>query len=194
MTDSAHIGHIIDKAQLPAEFPTHFHAAAFWENLGRVVGSFGMLEEVLRKALFALTGTRPYEGTEPEQAVKEWQGFLEQSLSNTLHPLITSFKAAVEAHPQTRIHDFDALVTHLRRAAELRNVLCHGSWQPPDSFGRATPLFVDRKLGVVEAQVDIAFLQQTRQHVAELICEVMNAVTHMGYQFPGSDGPGKPVW
>jgi hypothetical protein len=27
-----------------------------------------------------------------------------------------------------------------------------------------------------------------------LACAVMNTVTQMGYQFPGSSGPGKPIF
>jgi hypothetical protein len=43
--------------------------------------------------------------------------------------------------------------------------------------------------------VDVPFLQQTQRHVAELVAEVISVVvTHMGIQFPGSDGPDKPVW
>jgi len=32
---------IIDKNALPHEFPTHLHERAFWEQLGRVVATFG---------------------------------------------------------------------------------------------------------------------------------------------------------
>jgi hypothetical protein len=32
------------------------------------------------------------------------------------------------------------------------------------------------------------------RHVAELVCVVVSSVTHMGWQFPGSHGPGLPIW
>ena len=37
-------------------------------------------------------------------------------------------------------------------------------------------------------------LKQVQQHVTELTCAVMNTVTHMGWQFPGSPGPGNPIF
>jgi hypothetical protein len=49
---------IVDIKNLPASFPTHRHSAAFWENLGRTVATFGFLEEVLGKAIFAFTATK----------------------------------------------------------------------------------------------------------------------------------------
>jgi hypothetical protein len=92
------------------------------------------------------------------------------------------------------IENLDELLDALRTASKLRNVLCHGSWQSPDELGRSKPLFVDKQLRVFNTAVDVPFLRQTQRHVAELLCEVMSVVTHMGLQFPGTDGPGKPVW
>jgi len=100
----------------------------------------------------------------------------------------------VRAHPEATIENLDDLLTALRQASQMRNALCHGSWQPPDHLGRSKPLFVNKKMLVFDSLVDEAFLRQTQKHAAELVCEVMSTVTHMGYQFPGSDGPGKPVW
>lgn len=44
--------------RLPPGFPTHGHAPAFWEALGRAVATFGFLEETFAKAIFAFTGMR----------------------------------------------------------------------------------------------------------------------------------------
>ncbi|MCI0466534.1 MAG: hypothetical protein L0Y57_05950, partial [Beijerinckiaceae bacterium] len=44
----------LDCDKLPAQFPTHLHPPAFWEALGRVVATFGFLEETLGKAIFPL--------------------------------------------------------------------------------------------------------------------------------------------
>ena len=88
----------------------------------------------------------------------------------------------------------DDLLTRLREAGALRNVLCHGSWRRPDSQGKSIPLFVNRQKEVFETSVDVAFLQQTQQAVVQLIVNVMNSVTMMGLQFPGSNGPGDVVF
>lgn len=193
MTDAKRSRAIVDKGGLPDGFPTHLLPAAFWEQLGRVVGTFGVLEEVLGKAIFALTGSRRYEESEVQQAFAAWTKTLEHALKDTLKPLIDLFAKAVREHPEATIENLDDLLAALREASRLRNVLCHGSWQPPDELGRSKPLFVDTHLSVFDTAVDIPFLQQTQRHVAELVAEVISVVTHMGIQFPGSDGPGEPV-
>ena len=70
MTDREVGRAVIDKSHLPDAFPTRLLAASFWEQLGRVVGTFGALEEVLGKAIFALTGTRRIEEAEAQQALE----------------------------------------------------------------------------------------------------------------------------
>jgi hypothetical protein len=72
--------------------------------------------------------------------------------------------------------------------------ICHGSWKAPDDQGRSRPLYVDKKRGVFETQIDIALLKQLQKHIAELACTVVSTVTQMGFQFPGSSGTGKPVF
>lgn len=188
------VGSIVEKARLPVQFPTHGLPAAFWEQLGRVIGTFGCLEEVLGIAIFALTGTQAVEEAEAEEALNRWGKALEHALIDTLLPLITRFGDAVRAHPQTSIANLDELLANLKRAAELRNVLCHGSWRTPDEHGNTMPFFVDRKLRVFDTRINTASLMEVQEHAAELVCEVLNSVTHTGMQFPGSNGPGKPVW
>lgn len=194
MTDSGSGRTIVDKTRLPDTFPTHLLSAAFWEQLGRVVGTFGALEEVLGKAVFALTGTRRYAEAEAQQVLEVWGKMLEHALKDPLGPLIESFEKAVREHPEATLQNPDDLLAALREASKVRNALCHGSWQSPDELGRSKPLFVDKQLNVFDTAVDIPFLQQTQRHAAELMCEVINTVTHMGIQFPGSRSSDRPGW
>lgn len=53
---------------------------------------------------------------------------------------------------------------------------------------------MNRQKEVFETAIDIAFLEQTQLHVCDLAASVMNTVTHMGWQFPGSNGPGEIIW
>jgi hypothetical protein len=64
----------------------------------------------------------------------------------------------------------------------------------PDNKGRSIPFFVDKKNGIFQTPIDIAYLQQVQRHVVELTCAIINTVTHMGWQFPGSSGPGNPIF
>ncbi len=184
--------------RLPPDFPTQLHAPAFWEGLGRVVGTFGFLEEVLGKAIFAYTGTRKIPKDEIDAAYEKWLPTLERALSESLNRLIDTYGKAVRDHGGATIQNLDVLLGHLKEAAELRNVLCHGSWnKKPDDDGRSIPFFVTglgEKHRLFTAPVDVAYLQHLQRGVTELACEVINTVTDMGWQFPGSGGPGMSLW
>lgn len=188
------MGSIIDKDAMPAKFPTHAHEPRFWEALGRVVATFGFLEETLAKAIFALTGTKSYSDDAVSEAFKKWIPKLEKALSDTLNQLIDTFGKAVKDHQDANIQNFDVLLDELRKASEIRNVLCHGSWRTPDENGASVPFYMNRKKLIFDSAIDCAYLNQVQAHAQELICEVINTVTHMGWQFPSSNGPGEPVF
>lgn len=193
MDNETHKGYVVDHGALPHKYPTHLHDAAFWESLGRTVATFGFLEKVLSKAIFAFTATRPYKEHEIEQAYMDWLTKLEHTLTDQLGSLIDTYGKSVREHPQATIEDLDFLLDELRQASKIRNVLCHGSWGLPNANGASIPFFVNRKLEVFDTAVDCQFLDQVQASVSELASLVISTVTHMGYQFPGSTGPGKPV-
>jgi hypothetical protein len=176
-------------------FPTHLHSPEFWEQLGRTVATFGCLEEVLGKAIFALTGTVPYDEAERQGAFERWLPTLERALTDPLGGLIESYGKAYHDHPDDAFGNSDDLLDELRRASAIRNVLCHGSWtQKPDAEGRSLPLFVNRQKEVFCTPVDIEFLRQTQRGTVELVCHVINSITAMGWQFPGMTGPGAVIY
>jgi hypothetical protein len=186
--------YVIDQSRLPTDYPTHIQPADFWEALGRSVATFGLLEEVLCKAIFALTATRLYSDAEIASAYEEWVAKLERSLSDSLGKLIDTYGKAVREHPEATISNRDDLLKDLRAASKIRNVLCHGSWRTPDPRGASIPFYVNQQSARFDTPIDKPWLEVTRQHVLELICAVINSVTHMGFQFPSSSGPGIPVW
>ncbi|MSM38600.1 MAG: hypothetical protein GJT30_03110 [Geobacter sp.] len=194
MTEETSRGHIIDTARLPKQFPTHRHEETFWAHLGRAVATFGFLEEVLAKAIFAFTATRPYNQSEIDEAFEQWLPKLERALTDPLGGLIDSFGKAVRDYPDEAITNLSDLLSDLKKAASMRNILCHGSWRLPDSQGASVPFFVNRQKEVFETAMDCAYLDQVQRHTAEIACSVINTVTNMGWQFPGSMGPGKPIW
>jgi hypothetical protein len=186
--------YILDLEALPPLFPTHKHEPMFWESLGRVVATFGFLEETLGKAIFAFTGTKPYSEEEIQKAYDKWLPKLQNALSDQLCNLIESYGKAVREHPEATIENLDELLDDLKKAVKIRNVICHGSWQSPNAEGASVPFFVNRQQECFETAIDIPFLLQLQKHVSELICAVINTVSHMGLQFPGSQGPGTVVW
>lgn len=185
--------HVVKVEGVPKDFPTHRHTSDFWEALGRTVATFGFLEETLGKAIFAFTATREVSPEEFEDAFAKWLPTITAAVSDPLGGLIDRYGSAVRKHSGTTITNLDALLSDLRSAAAQRNVVCHGSWRPPDAVGRSLPLFVTRRLEIFDTAIDVAYLNQLRAHAVDLIFAVINSVTHMGWQFPGSTGPGRPV-
>jgi hypothetical protein len=184
---------IIDRGKLPPLFPTHRHSPQFWEQLGRTIATYGFLEEVLGKAIFAFTATRDYGPDEIDVAYQAWLPQLERALTDQLWDLAESYGKAARDNPATTTENVGELVEDIKQATVIRNVLCHGSWRTPDAGGASVPLFVNRKKQLFDTAIDIAYLEQVQAHVAELACGVIDTVTHMGWQFPGGAGPGKPI-
>ncbi len=73
-------GFVVALDSLPPLFPTHLHSPEFWEQRGRTVATFGCLEEVLGKAIFALTATVRYDEAEIRYDEAEIQGAFERWL------------------------------------------------------------------------------------------------------------------
>lgn len=168
--------------------PTRSHSAEFWEKLGRTIGTFGFLEEVLRKAILAFTGKKRYSPDEVDDAYKKWGRELERALTNQLFNLIEQYEKAIRDHPESKISEesLALLIEKLKEACALRNVLCHGSWRLPDSEGKSLPLFVSKRLGVFETKINVAYLEQLRRCLNELATDIMNSVLEMDWEFPGS--------
>jgi hypothetical protein len=150
-------------------------------------------DRLLGKAIFAFTATREIPSEQIEAEYAKWLPTLERALVDALGNLIDSYSSAARKHQNIPTH-LDDLVVKLREAAVWRNTICHGSWRSPDKQGRSLPLYVDKKRGVFETPIDTAMLKQLQTHVADLVCEVITTVTQMGYRFPGSNGPGWPVF
>jgi len=163
-------------------------------KLGRAIATFGFLEEVLIKAIFSFTASRPYREDEIQKAYEDWLPLLERALIDPLGNLIDTYGKSVRNNPKATISNLDDLLRDLKEASKIRNVLCHGSWRMPDSEGASVPFFVNRQKEIFETAVNCQFLNSVQRHATELSCEVINTVTHMGWQFPGSSGPGMTIW
>ena len=187
-------GHVIQRSGLPPDFPTHRHTPTFWECLGRAVATFGFLEDALCKAIFALTATTHFKEDEIEAAYSAWLPTLERALADPLGNLIDVYAKSLRKNQDVDVENLDELLADLRASAVLRNVICHGSWPPPDSKGGAVPSFVNKRGEVFSTSIDASFLQQLQRGTSDLACAVIDTVTHMGWQFPGSSGPGEAIW
>ncbi len=71
--------------------PVHDPTVQLWEQIGRAVATFGMLEDLLPRALYIITGYQRVDETEDtNQQVEEWCARLIKSMSDTLGGLALS--------------------------------------------------------------------------------------------------------
>jgi hypothetical protein len=197
----------IDFKTLPELFPTHKHSAEFWEVLGRAVGTFGYLEKILKDAILAITAVQPVSEADFDDAYQSWLKTVNEIITDSMARLIKKFEKAVRDHPKTEKKDIDWLICELEKAKAYRDVICHGAWLGnPDKDGKSIPWFVKKDMTakpsksdplqgklLFETEINAEVIEAVRKSVVELACEVINVVTLMGYQFPGSNGPGKPI-
>jgi len=113
---------IIDRDSLPPMFPTHRNTPQFWEQLGRTIATYGFLEEVLGKAIFAFTATRRYSPEEIDVAYQAWLPQLERALTDQLWNLAESYNKATKDNSETTTENIAELVEDIKKATVLRNV------------------------------------------------------------------------
>jgi hypothetical protein len=182
-----------DLRDQPSLFPTHVFESDFWAHLGRAVATYGFLEFVLGRYVFALTATTSLPEGDLSGLVDQWLKTLKGCLADPLGGLIPRFEKALREHDSSGTDDELMLVSLLKDAKKLRDALCHASWTMADDDGRALPWFINNQLEQLETPIDAEFLTKTQKHVAELACAIVTTVTVRGIQFPGTSGRGKPI-
>lgn len=95
----------IDRARLSPKWPTDLFTAAFWEQLGRTIATFGLLEEVLGKAIFAFTATTEFNETDAAEYLSKWDRQLHQALTDTLWPLAEVYGRVVREHQESDVQE-----------------------------------------------------------------------------------------
>ncbi|SHN54232.1 hypothetical protein [Desulfovibrio litoralis] len=189
----------VDRNLLPEYYPTHQQSSEFWEHLGRAVATFGFLEEVLKRAIFNLTGSKRvnklnHDGIKRNEdeiniELVNWANKIEKDLTSQLYSLAEIFGKAHRNIPNKEGYNYsDELVQEIKKASEIRNVLCHGSWRPSDSLDKSLPLYFKKKKGLeaFDTNIDIEWLKQAQKYTTELACKVMDSVTLRGIDFPGT--------
>ena len=186
-------GACVDYQALPANYPTHRHSAEFWESLGRAVATFGFLEEIMGKAILAYSGRHALSQEDAEKALQELLPTLEGALTDSLGGQINAYEKAVKENEKADVEEIRDLLEKLRAASKIRNVICHGSWRPPNDHGQALPFFVNKKKEIFQDQLDAKYLQSLQAHTSELASAVVTSVTSKGWHFPGTNSPGTKI-
>ena len=48
-------------------------------------------------------------------------------------------------HKGSNFANVNDLIEDIKKAAHVRNVLCHGSWRAPDASGKSLPYYFNKK-------------------------------------------------
>ena len=163
--------------QIPPDWPTHKGSEALWEELGRTVATFGMLEDVLARAYFHVTGQQqPIEGVDPKEQLEAWAADLIGRLPETLKPLADRMKAAWKTLDGELTERRAAVAHEIKKLADERNRLCHGAWITFDEPDRGTVRYFPRNFDVGEIFLEtrsVEDLAEIRRRVTALIVEII---------------------
>lgn len=185
---------VVDRARLPDNWPTNAGSPAFWEELGRTVAAFTHLEDMLARAFFGLTGSRPYANMEEASAAfPQWEEELEETLTDSLRALTAKLGKAFKDDERVPDEVADAFLARLNELRVWRNALCHGAWQgfAPDG---STSLRHFRKAPggpeLLENRLTVDDICSIRAETVALTVDVVDIVSALGVRFPGSALPG----
>ena len=182
---------------MPQDFPTPLPSRDFRAKLGRTVACFGFLEHTITQAILAFSATKEISENEIETEFEKFNNRLKHALHSPLYSLAELFERVVKENTEgdDELQKINELVGAIKVAADMRNAICHASWNElPDESGSSVPFFAHKTLGYYDASVNTDFFLKTQAHVRDLIYDVMNSVTVRGWKFPGSVGPGENVW
>lgn len=163
---------------LPADF-----AAA----LGQSIAAFGWLEEVMKRAIYALDRARLAQDLNPDE-MERWTKHMNDVADDSMGTVIDQLDAAMRRHPgvQHRLEVTD----ELQALKQFRNLFCHASWNPTKTEGRWHPAFVHSKTGPFGddfSAEEINAVSQRTHVLGERILKIMRRTGYEG-KWPGDDG------
>ena len=185
---------IVDRTRLPQAWPTNAGTPAFWEELGRTVAAFTHLEDMLARAYFGLTASRPFANMEEARAAfPAWEKALKASLTDSLGPLTEKLREVLRDDDRVPDDVANGFLARLDDLRVWRNALCHGAWQGFAADG-STRLRHFRKTLDGPEQLDnrltLDEISSIRALTVSLTIDIVDIVSAVGVRFPGSALPG----
>lgn len=169
-------------ARIGAPPETHYTLPAdFAAMLGQCVANFGWLEEVMKRAIYALDRARLADDL-TEEELQTWLDHIGHLADDSMGTLIEQLDAAMRRHPG--LQDRNRMTERLAEIRLYRNLLCHASWRPTGDDGRWHPAFVSNKGKVQDQALSLADLDRIRAETAEigaLVLRIMRASGEQGY-------------
>ena len=167
------------KDTFPEDWPTHKGAPEFWEEIGRTVASFAVLEDILARVLVAVTGSREYD--EEEVSKEDLQDLVKQLNEGLEKPMYDNLTVLINRLDETHFPDegnFGRLRVELVRRMRLYNpwryAISHGAWVEFQSgYGPARLKYVRRTGDGLEGFTET----MSRNDLVEIRGNV-NVITH----------------
>ena len=161
---------------------THYTLPAdFAAALGQCVASFGWLEEIIKRAIYALDRARLADDLTPEE-LQAWLTRIGGIADDSMGTLIEQLDAAMRRHPGLR--DRNQITDRLGEIRLHRNLLCHASWRPTADGTHWHPAFVSSKGEVQAEALALEDLERIRGQTVEVgtrVLRVMRASGEAGY-------------
>ncbi|WP_142662288.1 hypothetical protein [Paracoccus laeviglucosivorans] len=158
------------------DLPTDFAAM-----LGQCVASFGWLEEILKRAIFALDRARLADDLTPQE-LQVWLLRMGTIADDSMGTLIERLDSSIRRHPG--LGDRDAITDQLHMVKRHRNHLCHASWRPTADKELWHPAFVNTRGEPFDHALSIGDLQAILRETVEIgqrVIGVMRATGIQGY-------------
>ncbi len=174
------------------ETPVHEPTAQFWEEVGRTVATFGMLEDCLPRALYTITGLQTIdEAKDSNKQVEQWCAILIKSMSDTLGGLTSSLKSAWKKRDHVLQPEYATLLQEIQELTKLRNRVCHKTYQEfmvPDTAKLCDSPSDPGPAPRIREVAAIHEFQKARLRVVTAIAALRNEVrTKYGSEFPGAN-------
>ena len=169
-------------ARIGAPPETHYTLPGdFAAALGQCVASFGWLEEVIKRAIYALDRARLADDLTPEE-LQAWLTRIGGIADDSMGTLIDQLDAAMRRYPGLR--DRNRITDRLGEIRLYRNLLCHASWRPTEDKTTWHPAFVSSKGEVQDRPISLGDLDRIRAETVEIgtrVLRVMRATGEQGY-------------
>lgn len=160
---------------------THYTLPAdFAAGLGQCVANFGWLEEILKRAIFALDRAKLADDLTPQE-LQVWLTRIGALADDSMGTLIEQLDAAMRRYAGLR--DRSSITDGLMDMKRHRNLLCHASWRPADG-GRWHPAFVNSKGVIFDQALGLDDLDRIRSDtiaIGQRVIGVMRATGIDGY-------------
>ncbi|QFQ88160.1 hypothetical protein F8A10_11610 [Paracoccus kondratievae] len=167
-------------ARIGAPPETHYTLPSdFSAALGQCVASFGWLEEIIKRTIYALDRARLADDL-TEEELQTWLSRMSNLADDSMGTLIEQLDAAMRRHPGLR--DRNRITDHLGEIRLHRNLLCHASWRPTEERGRWHPAFVNTKGDVQRDPLSVDDLNRIRENTVEIGARVLRVMRATGVQ------------